>query len=249
MKKYLFSALFLLATAANASEYCLQVLDRGLREYSIRTSSTTYLNSIHSRYCDSSSNLRSGSENFGLEAVVKQLPVKLTGGSSSATEAIRNFCKSYQSSTTDLNDDYLYQEKIIQRAYDSFEQCLLIANTGVTLTHTVRSLKNMDFYLAAGLARPVTLNGISSTDNVSCTGIVNGELETFNPETVVVVDGNTSLNISCVRTPVADGNGGELFEEATVTLLTNVGKNGNYGAFWPADTRMPIRGFLSEKYI
>lgn len=217
------------------------MLDSGLREYLIDTSSNTYLNSVYRRSCNASRKVKSSALGVGLDAVVKTIPTSFTGNVSSNSEAMQNFCSSYDSETVNLSDRSLYQERIIQRGYDSFDQCLIIASQGVVVTHTVRGLEDMDFYVAPGFGRPVTIRGVQTSQHILCTGIAgdNQEYIEFNEKTQVRVHGDTSLSIGCKRTSTTGEIGEEVFAEGAVTLFTNVGRNGNYGAYWPRDVRLP----------
>jgi hypothetical protein len=221
---------------------CKSIVTDGLKEYSITTDSSAYLNSIFDKYCDSSGSSKSTGIGLGLDAVVKAIPIKLTGNYSSNEEAIRNFCRDYASVSVGRSDKTVYQERIVQRAYESFDQCLALAQTGVVVRHTVRSLETLDFFVAPGFARPVTIRGIKTSSNIECQGqdptSQDPGAHRFDLSTRIKVQDNNTLNISCTRTGRQGSSGEVVFDEGTVTLMTDIGPNGNYGAFVPRDARL-----------
>jgi hypothetical protein len=221
---------------------CRTIITDGLREYSITTDSSAYLNSVFDKYCESSGTIRSSGLSVGLDTVIKAIPIQFTGTYSSNEEGVRNFCRNYSSISAGRSDKTVYKEKIVQRAYESFDQCIALAQTGVVVRHKVRSLADLDFFVAPGFARPVTLRGIKTSPNIQCSGqdpnSANSAVKKFDLSTRIQIKDNNVLNISCTRTGTAGANGETIYDEGTVTLFTDIGPNGNYGAFAPRDTRL-----------
>ena len=219
---------------------CNAIIDRGLREYDIDKRSVVYLNSIHDRYCDAQNSVKSRGAGISLDAVVETIPLGLAGDYSSNEEAMRNFCRNYESDTFIQSGSLRMQERIIERAYDSFDSCISIAAEGIRVTHSIRNIEAMDFYIASIRARPVTLNGMGISDNVTCSSVFKGEQlsseELKNEQHIIAV--TETMSINCERTPSLTEAGDELFEEATITLFTDVGSNGNYGVYWPQDSKL-----------
>jgi hypothetical protein len=239
-------AVFFVSAGAQAQpgilDSCKTIITDGLREYSITTDSSSYLNSVFDKYCDSSGSTKSSGIGFGLDVVVKAIPIQFSGTYSSNEEAVRNFCRNYSSLSAGRSDKTSYQERIVQRAYESFDQCIALAQTGVVVRHKVRSLTDLDFFVAPGSQRPVTLRGIKTSPNIQCSGqdpnSPNSAAKVMDLSTRIKVKDSGVLNIACTRTGKTDTNGGIIYDEGTVTLFTDVGPNGNYGAFVPRDTRL-----------
>jgi hypothetical protein len=202
---------------------CRSVITDGLKEYSINTDSSAYLNSVFDRYCESSGSTKSSSFGLGLDTVVKAIPLNFTGNFSSNEEAIKNFCRNYSSLSAGRSDKTSYQEKIVQRAYESFDQCVSLAQTGVIVRHSVRSLENIDFYVAPGFSRPVTIKGVKASGNIECRG--------QDPNATDPKDKKFELS---TRIKLHDS----LYEEGVITLLTDISPNGNYAAFVPKDLKL-----------
>ena len=248
MRCHLWLAMVLFSISAGVQaqsgifENCRTIITDGLREYSITTDSSAYLNSVFDKYCETSGTARSTGLSVGLDAVIKAIPVQFTSSYSSNEEAVRNFCRNYSSISTGRSDRTAYQERIVQRAYESFDQCIALAQTGVVVRHKVRSLAELDFFVAPGFARPVMLRGIKSSTNIQCSGqdpnSANSTAKKFDLSTRIQVKDNNALNISCTRTGKPGTNGETIYDEGTVTLFTDIGPNGNYGAFVPRDTRL-----------
>lgn len=228
---------------SNIFDNCRAVVTDGLREYSIKTDSRAYLNSVFDKYCESSGSVKSSSLGFGLDLVVKALPLSILGSFSSNEEAVKNFCRNYSSVASARSDTTNYQEKIVQRAYESFDQCIALAQTGVIVRHAVRSLVFLDFYVAPGFSRPVTIKGVKTSPNVECRGqdpnSGKSQDQRFDLSTRIKLQDNRTLNVVCERKGRAGPKGETVFDEAVVTLLTDVGPNGNYAAFVPRDTSLP----------
>jgi len=248
MRHHRWLALAVLFVSAGAKaqsgifDNCRTIITDGLREYSITTDSSSYLNSVFDKYCESSGTARSAGLSVGLDVVVKAVPIQFTGAYSSNEEAVRNFCRNYSSLSAGRSDRTTYQERIVQRAYESFDQCIALAQTGVVVRHKVRSLTDLDFFVAPGFARPVTLRGIKTSSNIQCSGqdpnSSNSAAKNLDLSTRIQIKDNSVLNISCTRTGRAGANGETVYDEGTVTLFTDIGPNGNYGAFVPRDTRL-----------
>lgn len=228
---------------AGILDNCRSLVTDGLREYSIRTDSNEYLNSVFDRYCDSSGSTKSSSFGAGLDLVIKAIPIKFTADSQSSEQAVKNFCKNYSSVSAGRSNTTAYKERIVDRAYGSFDQCIALALTGVIVRHDVRSLDRFDFFVAPGFARPVAIRGLRASPNVSCTALAPGSTEgaavTLTEGTRFLIGNNQTLNVGCVRASKLSGSGVQVYEEATATLFTDVAPNGNYAAFLPRDEKLP----------
>ncbi len=106
---------------------CRTVITDGLREYAVSNESVSYLNTVFDKYCDRSGSTKSVGVVTGIDTVIKSLPVRFTGNYSSNEEGWRNFCRIYSSQTSLNTDRFSYQERIVQRAYDSFDACNALA--------------------------------------------------------------------------------------------------------------------------
>lgn len=235
----------LLATASVARaideyEHCKSIITDGLREVNIETGSTAYLNTVFDKYCETRGTTKEDVFSIGLDAVVAAIPFKFTLGSSDKKQSMRNFCKEYSSYAASRSDTSRRDEHIVGRAYDSYDMCVSLASQGVKMSHKVRSLEYLDFFIAPAVGRPVVMNGVETSDNIKCSGknsdsFFSSAKELTRGSRIIVK--RTPLNIVCRRTGKA-GKDGVVYEEGVVTLLTDIQPYGNYGVVLPRDSRL-----------
>ena len=126
--RHLLFTLIVLGFPSIAFPQALQCTDiaRTLKEFSISTSSSSYLNSVFDSYCEASGNTKTSSGSLGLDAVVKAIPIKFTGSVSNSDEAMKNFCKNYAGTTAIQERKFSYEEKIASKALDTVAVCLRV---------------------------------------------------------------------------------------------------------------------------
>lgn len=229
---------------SNLIDACKSIITDGLREYSIRADSSAYLNTVHDKYCEKSGASKAQSFGMGLDAVVEAIPISFKGSYGSSSEAMRNFCKSYSSAVSASSNSLSYQETTVRRAYQSFDQCVAMAASNVVVRHAVRSLEMFDLYMAPGFSRPIRINGIQTTENVECTGrdtsLADGPIKRFDQTTSMRLIDNNTLNLGCKRKGTVSSQGAIEYDEAVVTIFTDLSPNGNYSIYLPRDSRLPI---------
>jgi hypothetical protein len=227
---------------------CRALIESGLRNLSVSQESEASLQTIFRRHCEKSGTVKRSSLGIGIDTVVEAIPFGLKGDAESASQSMTNFCKSYSSHMEHEYARNTREEKIVERAYDSFDACIALARGGIVVRHDVRDLNTFDFFLAPGFNR-VFLQGVQVPQHVTCKGIdptkADRPVVTFGYETNMELSGEQTLNVSCVRDGAAGANGVVEFPEATVTLLTNVKPRGNYSAYLPPDSKLP-RDMASE---
>jgi hypothetical protein len=213
-----------------------------LREYAVSNESVSYLNTVFDKYCDRSGSTKATGVATGIDTIIKSVPVKFTGNYSSNEEGWRNFCRSYSSETALNTERFNYQERIVQRAYDSFDACLALATAGIATRHKIENITRTNFFIHAGFARPVTIRGINASQNVTCEGVDPTSSErkstTFNASSVMKLVNDDVLGIVCSRSGDRDTAGNITYDEGIVTVLTDISPNGNYTIFMPKDTKL-----------
>jgi hypothetical protein len=172
----------------------------------------------------------------GLEAVLKQIPVKFTGKYDNTQQAFENFCRNYTSIVVQKNSFSLYEERIVRRAYDSFDNCVKLVSQGVSITHEIVSGTALNFFLAPAAQKPISISGVVTSANVTCSGNVPTDkglsFQPLKPDSSFKV-ADIPFSFVCTRTGSADNNTHTTtFEEGSVQVLTNWG---NYTAVWPQD--------------
>ncbi|MDQ2084147.1 hypothetical protein RA307_28500 [Xanthobacteraceae bacterium Astr-EGSB] len=226
-------ATFVNVTVAIAQTDCSMVLTRALREYDIQSDSSAYLNSTFDNLCTASGETRNRTIDIGVEAVIKAIPIKFTGGATDVRTAATNFCKTYKADTTATSTSSRYRETVAQRAYQSFDNCVSLSQQGNLVTHEVLSIEKVQIFLRAGIAKPVELRGVDMTQNIKCSGAVDGKLVTYSQDTSAQTD--KSMTINCTRAPRQMAGGEMVFDEGTIALDIALGR---YAIFLPRDTKL-----------
>lgn len=236
MSKHVLAAAIAIAIAT-ASTYAqnLQCPDiaKTLKEYSIDSSSSSFLNSVFTQHCQQDGSRKSTGASAGLDAVVKAIPIKFTGSYSNSEEAFTNFCKSYSSFTSASSSSDAYKETISAKALETIAECQRLQASGVIVTHQVSNAEALSFYLRNSVTQTFELQGVQTTGPVKCSGQVSGTKTPFDMSLNARITKTQSF--ACVRTGTtkADKTGTD-FPESIVTVLTN---QGNYSVFWPKDQR------------
>jgi hypothetical protein len=149
---------------------CNLIITTGLRNYNISSSSSSALDTIYSNYCDANGNANSSSTNVGLNVVIAQIPIGLTFGSTDASTAFHNFCKNYQSTYESSESRDSYQSTIVTKAYDAFNQCISLHANGINIKHDVINLASSSFFFSSSVEHPLTIEGVTTSSNVGCSG-------------------------------------------------------------------------------
>lgn len=219
---------------------CTEFTKQAFREYSIKNSDEAKLDTIYDKYCREDKTANTSNFGLGLDVVIYDIPIGLTVDTSNAHQAMTNFCKNYQRLTTSKSSEYIREERIVGRAYDSFDRCVAWASQGISIGHRVESLSRINFFLQPSYNRPVFIRGIKPSSNVKCQGIdptaAKPEEVTFDGNTTIKLTPDLSLGMVCERTGKTDKDGNTILEEGEVTILTDIGPNGNYSIYMPSDT-------------
>jgi hypothetical protein len=176
------------------------------------------------------------------EATIPVIPLQLKGTYTSNDGAIRNFCRNYSQVISSNRQRNTYEERIVDRAYQSLDQCLALAATGAIIHQNIQTLARVDFFLTPGRT-PIKVMGINTTLNVKCTGMMpNSNQQTatqFDASTSITLQGSDALGMVCTREPRTDSSGNQVYDEGAATVLTDVVPNGNYTMYMPRDARLP----------
>jgi hypothetical protein len=220
---------------AQGTSKCDAIITSGLRNYNISSSSSASLNTIYSNYCDASGNTTSSNTSAGLDVVINSIPIGFKLGATDAATAYHNFCKAYQSVYQGSESSSSYESTIVQKAYDSFNQCVAFSALGISIDHRVLSTEATSFYITAAVGKPIQVTGVTLSRNVSCSGQdPSGRLIKYSPTSRVT--SNTYLSLVCNRTSTAAANG-QFFDEGTISIATNAG---NYDVYLPHDAKFAI---------
>lgn len=226
---------------------CATLITSGLREYSVDIESDSYLETIFRRHCEKSGEVKKSSFGLGLDTVVEAIPLELKVDSANSRESMTNFCKNYAKVEQRSKHIDKRTEKIVREAYRSFDACMVMAASGVIVRHEIRSFNDVDFFISPNYNGRIAIKGIQTPQHVTCRGqkpnpdaSKSAAAETFDINTAIVLNPTQSLNIACVRTGRdAPNGGGTVFDEAAITVLTDIRPEGNYSAYMPPDSKIP----------
>lgn len=215
MRALVLLGLFLYSSSAFAqkTDHCTKILDSGLREYSVKQSNRTYLNQIHDKYCEGKS-LKAGFETSGGASVpIQGIPVQFTGRLGGKKEKMSNFCRDYDETKLSIEDTFEYQEKIVSRAFDSFDRCVQLESEKITISHQFHTLKRLTIYVQARVGAPVYIRGLE-LDNAECYVIKGNERHDFKSiETLEIKD---SAAIFCSRKGIEHPDGRTEYADSVI---------------------------------
>jgi hypothetical protein len=235
LKKHALASISLIFACVTAYSQNLQCPDisKTLKEYSIDSSSSNYLNAVFTQHCQQDGSKKGSSGGVGLDAVIKAIPVKFTGNYTSSDEAFSNFCKTYASQTAASSATDSYKETISLKSLETIQQCLALQTSGTIVTHQISNVESANFYLRSSVTQNFELQGVQiSGGTTSCLGQVAGQKMQF--DTSINVKIKATQSFGCTRRGVKLANGALSFPESIVTVMTN---QGNYALFWPKDER------------
>ena len=91
---YLALAIATCFTVSNAFaqfEHCESVYQTATRNLQISEASYSSLNVLFDDYCEASGEMKTSAASGGLDAVVKAIPIKLSGSASNSSQRMRNY--------------------------------------------------------------------------------------------------------------------------------------------------------------
>jgi hypothetical protein len=236
--------------AQDATAVCLAMVTDSAHNVSLTTSSSEFLYTIFDNYCKRDGTTKSSSWNAGISAVVGELPVSLTGGSSDTTTAISNFCRNYASTASGSSSSFSSQSNVVQKALDSANQCLTIATKGSTIAYRILTPSTLAINFNIGSGNPLMIRGLSHPADVTCQGSKanGGGVVTYATGVGQSLSSDLgAYSITCTRTGTPSGSS-TVYPESGMVVDTNAG---GFDIFWPKDTVFPftdasqIQGALS----
>jgi hypothetical protein len=225
------------ALAQTAVSGCDTLLTKGLRDYNISSESTSSLNNIFNQYCYADGRANTSAFNAGLSAIIYSVPISLTLGSTDASQATTNFCKTYKGSSFYNNNVDTYQEKIVQRAYDSYDACVRLQSEGFYVTHDLLTSDKAQILLRAGVGKPIEVDGLDSTSNITCVGPDGtGTGNKINYSVATQHKSDIAIGIFCTRQSRQDASGVTVYDEGSVAIALLGDK---YNFYWPKSQILP----------
>jgi len=184
--------------------------------------------------------MKSSAQGLGLAAVVEDIPISLTLSNSDATQAMRNFCKDYSSSTQFSQSQFSFKSAVVEKAFGSANECLTIATSGNSLSYSIMTpdTLSIDFYVGAG--NRINIQGISHAASVTCVGAGDGGRQiTYDEATMRAVSASVhAYPVTCNRTASSTVGGTKTYDEQAIIVSTNAG---DLHVYWPQNSVTPVR--------
>ncbi len=221
---------------------CLAMVSEAAHNQRLTASSDSFLDTLYEDYCEADGTTKGSSWDAGISAVIKDVPVSLTGGASDVKTEMTNFCKRHQSSFQSRSSHFAVESIVVEKALQAANQCLEILNRhkDTTLSYnTVGStLLNIEFAIASGTT--VDIRSVQHEPDVDCEGEkIPGpgsiKYTIGSGQTVGATSG--WYRIACTRKAFS-ASGGRFFYRATgLSVDTNAGI---LDIFWPQDEILPL---------
>lgn len=226
--------IFFIGAPVYAADLHCPDISKTLREYSIDSSSSSYLNAVFSEHCQMDGSSKDKSGGVGLDAIVKAIPIKFTGSYSSVDQAFSNFCKSYQLHTSSSSEADSYKQTISAKALDTIQQCLRLQAKDIFVSHEIANAEAANFFLRGNIHQIFELTGVGIVGKkTTCTGQINGKTVAFDER--VHIKNISNQSFVCTRTGHLDPRTQKVYyPESIITVMTSAG---NYTLFWPKDER------------
>jgi hypothetical protein len=112
------------AHAQNPVAVCLAMVTDAARNVGVETSSSSFLSTFYSNYCETDGSTKSSAFNAGISAIIDEIPVDLMGGGTDTTTELKNFCENYQSTYASRSTSSRMKSIVVQNALESANQCL-----------------------------------------------------------------------------------------------------------------------------
>ncbi|WP_422033971.1 hypothetical protein [Reyranella sp.] len=233
---FLVGAMFV-NTAAHAQDVCTGILRYASRDLTSYNSDVVIAQSIYSNYCRSLNQSSSNQTDIGIEAVVKQIPIRFNLGTGSASQKLESFCR--EMSQSDYLKEKVDQQQsiVVREALTSFVDCVRLSNKNVTFDPLI-SRTNVTVAIGRG-GQKVDVQGVRVDEKLlACTAPDSDS----SPKTTKadldirksIADGTYS--ISCARIPIEERDGTLSYPEAHIAILTN---QGPFSLTIPTDALMP----------
>lgn len=229
---FLVSVALTFASTQNAYA-CDEVYLNATRNLHITESSYSELNALYDQYCSYDGKSSSRDSSFGIDVVVKKIPVKFTGQATSSSEAVSNFCRNYRSVRFAKGSQSAISSEVVVDALEKYNECRRIASNGVLISHTFVNPGAILFDFKFG--RPsinFQLQSVTHGPAVNC-----GSTALSGDGSNIALDGSkalsisTDFNIQCTRVATQTATG-QQFDATWIGLGTNFG---SYGISLPQD--------------
>ena len=229
-------SLFLVTTALPVQaefEHCVDVYQAATRNLQISEVSYNSLNTIFDDFCESSGEVKKSALSAGIEATIKNIPLKFSGSSGSSTDKMKNFCRSYSNVRFTSIAARKLENFVVVDALKSFNECIKITGQGIIVQYTPGDNINTAFSFQFKSTVMYELQGVQTGENITCT--------TQDPKNrqEVKLDRSSSFTYKknftafCNRqAELQEVDGHEYYPRTSVIFASNYG---NYSVIYPEE--------------
>ena len=219
---------------------CTDMVQTAAHNVGLTTSSYEYLSTVFDNYCERNGTTRKSALDTGMSTIVKAIPVQFTLGASDEATAMTNYCRTYSSITHEQGSTFASSSQVVEEALISANDCVKAVQGGNAMSHQIINPKMLIINIKAGSGQRVTIGGVAHDPKVTCQGHSDGIFgtKTFEISTSYEVTGWAgSYNITCTRMPSGTSNGMTTYDDAAISVSTNIGP---YNVYWPKETLFPM---------
>lgn len=208
--------------SAQQNDVCSRIIDHGMNNIAMRTSSVALADRVYWKFCDESYGNMSDSKKAEFGVTIKAIPFNASGEQFSASQKWARFCGTYKTSTDFTSNESLLTSKMHDRAIDAWRSCITMTQANMFIDYRIpASQRYADIFVKyTGPTGSTNFNGVESTGFV-CKS--NGQ--DVNSSTKMIIT-TAETAIRCERQSVTQDVGGvtsEYFPDGGITVKTDAG--------------------------
>jgi len=221
---------------AQELDHCVAVYETATRNLQISEASYSSLNTVFDQYCESNGEFKDSAKSGGLEAVIKSVPISLSGNASSIEERFQNFCSNYSGIRYNSAASRALADTVVVDALNAFNNCIEISSRGVIISHSSPTGLDGTFNFTFRANINYELQGVQEGRNIEC------EIRDPLDGKMIQADTSTTLKFDkpfsafCKRKPEGSPSG-KFFPRTSVVFASN---QGNYSVLYPAEEVLDV---------
>lgn len=213
--------------------HCVSVYQTATRNLQISEASYSSINTIFDDYCETSGESKSSNSSAGIEAVIKQIPIKFSGKKGKSKQRMKNFCKSYSNVRNDTAASRELANTVVVDALKSFNECIAITQAGIKIIHNAPTGLEGTFSFQFGNNLEYELQGVQTGQNIECS------MQSPNDSELIKLDKSsaylmkTNFSAFCNRIPLENNEKErQSYPRTNVTFASN---HGSYSVIYPEE--------------
>lgn len=215
----------ILGQEAASQSFCGDVLKYAARDYSVSAQENSIAKRIYDQSCDGRSAKSADKLSFGLDAIVEQIPLKFNFGSSSSSEALSMFCKTFEEDFKQDSSRYERSSLVSTESVKAWSDCVMLYGNGISFNPIINTTQTV-IEVTKKTADAVSVKGVQFDRNrLSCSVPDDDESDRRAAASMdtrkQLLDGGV-WQVSCDRIPDTSGIN-PVYPEANITVHTTKG--------------------------